>query len=117
MNQLNINHGTDCDVGNLKSGRPRDGTEGKARDGTERRPRDGTGSRPRDGTGSRPRDGTENRPRDKTILRESSLGIRNKNRITEYPQKAQTHNRPSTKRRNPWGGYVGLMDRHGRGMP
>lgn len=97
--------------------RPRDGTERRPRDGTERRPRDGTERMKRDGTSRRPRDGTDRKPRDKTILWEGNLGIRDKDRRTEYPPGAQTQNQPTTKRRNLWGGYVGLMDRHGRGMP
>lgn len=156
MNQPNINHGSDCDVGIQMSKRPRDGTdgnvrdgtEGNPRDGTERRPRDGTERMPRDGTGKRPRDGTERKPRDgtgkrprdgtertardgtgrrprdgtnrkardKTILLEGKLAG-DSNRRTEYPPGTRTQKTPSTKRRNLWGGYVGLMDRHGRGMP
>ena len=101
MDQTNNKHGPNSDVGLPMSTRPRDGTERKPRDGTERRPRDGT----------------QRRSRDKTLLRESSLGIRNKNRIAGYPDKAQAHNKQSTERRNPGGGYVGLKDRHGRGIP
>ena len=89
MNRIHNKHGTDCDVGFLISGRPRDGTEGKPRDGTE--------SRPRDGTGSRPRDGTERRPRDETMPRKGSLDIRYYYRLTKTPQEVRIHGKPHSK--------------------
>ena len=101
MNQTNINHGPDYDVGILISRRPRDGTDGNARDGTD--------GNARDGTLRRPRDGTNRKPRDKTILFEGNLGTRDRKRRTEYPSGAQIENTLTTRRRNLWGGYVGLL--------
>jgi len=94
MNRIHNKHGTDCDVGFLISGRPRDGTEGSPRDGTESRPRDGTGSRPRDGTERRPRDGTESRPRDGTERRPRDGTERRPRDGTERRPRDGTERRP-----------------------